>query len=66
MNGSLQLSEYPGDLVRLSCEECGRSGQYRKQKLIERSDPNHLSLHHGMGCYSVLGVFSEVNDIGNT
>jgi len=36
MNGSLQLFEYPGDLVRLSCEECGRSGQYRKQKLIER------------------------------
>jgi NAD-dependent SIR2 family protein deacetylase len=26
MNGSLQLSEYPGDLVRLSCEKCGRSG----------------------------------------
>jgi hypothetical protein len=36
MNGSLQLSEYPGDIVRLSCEKCGRSGQYRKQKLIER------------------------------
>jgi hypothetical protein len=35
MNGSLQLSEYPGDMVRLSCEKCGRSGQYRKQKLIE-------------------------------
>src|SRR5262249_31972166 len=24
------------ELVRLSCEKCGRSGQYRKQKLIER------------------------------
>ena len=36
MTSSLQLSEYPGDLVRLSCEKCGRSGQYRKQKLIER------------------------------
>ena len=36
MNGSLQLFEYPGDLVRLSCEKCGRSGQHRKQKLIER------------------------------
>jgi hypothetical protein len=36
MNGSLQLSEYPGEMVRLSCEKCGRSGQYRKQKLIER------------------------------
>ena len=36
MTGSLTLSEYPGDMVRLSCEKCGRSGQYRKQKLIER------------------------------
>jgi hypothetical protein len=35
MNGSLKLSEYRGDMVRLSCEKCGRSGQYRKQKLIE-------------------------------
>lgn len=36
MNGSLQLREYPGDRVRLSCEKCGRAGQYRKQILIER------------------------------
>jgi hypothetical protein len=36
MNGSLQLFEYPGDIIRLSCEKCGRSGQCRKQKLIER------------------------------
>jgi len=36
MNGSLQLFEYPGDIVRLSCPKCGRSGQYRKQTLIER------------------------------
>jgi len=35
-NGSLQLHEYPTDLVRLACEKCGRSGQYRKQNLIER------------------------------
>ena len=36
MNGSLQLREYPGDLVRLSCDKCVRTGQYRKQNLIER------------------------------
>ena len=35
-NGSLQLSEYPTELVRLSCEKCGRDGRYRKQNLIER------------------------------
>ena len=36
VKGSLSISEYPGDIIRLSCEKCGRSGQYRKQKLIER------------------------------
>ena len=35
-NGSLQLREYPGALVRLFCEKCGRAGQYRKESLIER------------------------------
>jgi len=35
MTASLTLSEYPGDMVRLSREKCGRSGQYRKQTLIE-------------------------------
>jgi len=37
MNGSLQLFEYPGNTVRLSCEKCGRSGQYRKQNWALRS-----------------------------
>jgi len=37
MSGSLQLYEYPSDIVRLSCPKCGRAGQYRKQKLIERN-----------------------------
>jgi hypothetical protein len=36
MTGSLQLREYPGEIVRLSCPKCGRTGQYRKQSLIER------------------------------
>ena len=34
MAGSLKLRDHPGDLVRLTCEKCGRSGQYRKQYLI--------------------------------
>jgi hypothetical protein len=34
--GSLQLNEYPTDLVRLSCEKCGRARQYRKRNLIAR------------------------------
>jgi hypothetical protein len=40
MNGSLQLLEYPGEMVRLSCEKCGRSGQYRKQTLTKRYGAN--------------------------
>ena len=36
MTGSLQFREYPSDIVRLSCAKCGRSGQYRKQNLIEK------------------------------
>src|SRR5262245_23343405 len=37
MIGSLTLSDYPGEIVRLSC---GRTGQYRKQNLIERYRAN--------------------------
>lgn len=40
MKGALTLLEYPGELVRLSCEKCGRAGQYRKQKLIAQFGPN--------------------------
>jgi hypothetical protein len=36
MSGSLQLREYPREIVPLSCPKCGRAGQYRKQILIER------------------------------
>src|SRR5262249_46096140 len=39
MNGSFRLFEYPGDMVRLPCEKCGRAGQYRKQRLSERFQP---------------------------
>jgi hypothetical protein len=34
--GSLQLHEYPAPIVRLSCEKCGRAGQYPKRNLIAR------------------------------
>jgi hypothetical protein len=34
--GSLQLYEYPKPMVRLECEKCGGSEQYRMQNLIER------------------------------
>ena len=33
--GSLRLNEYSAEMVRVACDKCGRSGQYRKQKLIE-------------------------------
>jgi hypothetical protein len=34
--GSLSLAEYPTALVRLKCDKCGRSGQYRKATLIKK------------------------------
>ena len=34
--GSLQLHEYPALIVRLSCQKCGRAGQYPKRNLIAR------------------------------
>ena len=40
MKGSLSLSEYPGDVVRLSCAKCNRRGQYPKQRLMERFGPD--------------------------
>ena len=36
MTGSLTLLAYSAEMVRLSCDKCGRTGQYRKQTLIER------------------------------
>ena len=40
MNGSLTLLEHPGDVVRLSCDRCGRAGRYRKANLIDRFGPD--------------------------
>jgi hypothetical protein len=40
MTGSLSLHDYPGGIVRLSCEKCGRAGQYRKENLIKRFGPD--------------------------
>ena len=37
--GSLSLADYPGDMVRLACNRCGRRGQYRKATLLERYGP---------------------------
>jgi hypothetical protein len=34
--GSLQLHKYPAPIVRLSCQKCGRAGQYPKRNLIAR------------------------------
>ena len=34
MTGSIKLRDHPSDMVRLTCDRCGRTGQYRKQNLI--------------------------------
>ena len=40
MTGSIRLCDHPGDIVRLSCDHCGRMGQYRKEKLIAQFGPD--------------------------
>jgi hypothetical protein len=40
VTGSIKLRDHPGDVVRLSCEKCGRRGQYRKGKLIAVHGPD--------------------------
>lgn len=36
MTGSVKLRDHPGDMVRLRCDRCGRSGRYQKEILIAR------------------------------
>ena len=43
MTDSLKLCDHPGNMVRLSCEKCGRQGQYQKGKLIAIHGP-HIPL----------------------
>jgi hypothetical protein len=40
MTGSIKLSDNPGDMVRVACERCGRSGRYRKEKLVAQYGPD--------------------------
>jgi hypothetical protein len=40
MTGSLSLRDHPGDLVRLTCEKCRRSGRYRNENLIVQFGPD--------------------------
>lgn len=34
--GALALEDFPGDVVRIACDHCGRKGQYRRDGLIAR------------------------------
>jgi hypothetical protein len=43
MNGSLQLSEYPGDVVRLSCEKCRRASNTENRLT---GHPSSLKIRH--------------------
>jgi hypothetical protein len=40
MTGSIKLCDYPTDMVRLACDRCGRTGQYRKDNLIAQFGPD--------------------------
>jgi hypothetical protein len=34
--GSHSPAEYPGDVVHITCERCGRAGRYGRDHLVER------------------------------
>ncbi len=35
-NGSCSPGDYPGDVVHITCDRCGRAGRYGCDRLIER------------------------------
>lgn len=39
-DGALLLADYPGELVRLACDRCGRTGRYRRTALAARFGPD--------------------------
>ena len=40
MTGSIKLRDYKTEMVRLSCDRCGRIGQYRKENLVAEFGPD--------------------------
>ena len=40
VNGSPQLFEYPGDIVRLSCEKCERTADYFSHRALKFEGPH--------------------------
>ena len=54
----VRLREHPGNMVRLACTKCERSGQYRKAALIERFGPDqnmvNLRLELAAGCPKIV------------
>ena len=40
MTGSIKLRDYKTEMVRLSCDRCGRAGQYRKENLLAHFGPD--------------------------
>jgi hypothetical protein len=37
--GSINLADFPNDMVRVGCQKCERRGQYRKATLLARYAP---------------------------
>jgi len=35
----VRLGEFPSDLVRIQCNDCGRSGNYKKSNLLKQYEP---------------------------
>jgi hypothetical protein len=61
MSGSLQLREYPGEIVRLSCAKCGRALSVGSVENLDQSEKSEST-----GCHSRhrRNVLTDCNDCG--
>jgi hypothetical protein len=57
-NGAGTVREFPFSMVRMSCDKCGRAGQYRKTTLLDRFGPDTVMPE-------VLGLISQCPRRGN-
>lgn len=39
-SGAVALKDFPGDVVELACERCGRRGRYGKARLVAEHGPD--------------------------
>jgi hypothetical protein len=67
LSGSLQLRDYPADVVRLSCAKCGRKDQPSTKNLIERYRADiHLLSEEIAPLHSALAWSRRVRNVSRS